>query len=120
MFGIVLAVGVVVWKFSDVEPTYDEMRAKILSTSRELPRLCVTLYPNSIKKDFEPYPEVGKPLTLTPYIENGEFEKAAEHAAVGLKTSKRSRPLIGLSWLASRMVLNLAGLQPQWALWRLR
>jgi hypothetical protein len=82
LFGILIAIGVVVWKFSSVEPTYDELRAKILSTSRESPRLCVTLYPNSIKKDFEGSPEVGQPLTLTPYVESGDYATAAEHASV--------------------------------------
>ena len=73
---------VIAWQFSDVEPTYEELRSKILSTSRESPRLCVTLYPNSIKKDFEGVPEVGQPLTLTPYIEEGEYAKAAEFSSV--------------------------------------
>ena len=84
LFGVAVAVGVVIWKLSDAEPSYEEMRAKILSTSRESPRLCVTLYPNSIKKDFEGLPEVGTPLTLTPYVESGEFEKAAAYSSVKL------------------------------------
>ncbi len=71
----------VIWRFSPIEPTWEEMRARILATPEEKPRLCVTLYPNSISKKFK-VSEVGTPLMLTPLIEGGLYYEAAEAARV--------------------------------------
>ncbi len=64
-----------------MEPSWEELRARILATPEEKPRLCVTLYPNSISKMFE-VEKVGKPLILTPLIEGGLHAEAAEAAKV--------------------------------------
>ena len=48
------------------KPTFEEMRAKITSTPNEEPRLCITIYPNSIHKDFSER-DVGETLYLTGY-----------------------------------------------------
>ena len=43
--------------------------------------MCVTVFPNSISKGFDEE-EVGPTLFLTPYIESGRFEEAADAARV--------------------------------------
>jgi len=44
--------------------------------------LIKTIYRKQIQNPISDEPEVGDPLILTPYIERGELEKAAEMAAV--------------------------------------
>ena len=58
-------------RFTEDQPTFEELRRDILSTPGEDPRLCYTVYPDSIDKKFDKE-EVGEPLYLTPYIDEGE------------------------------------------------
>ena len=57
-------------RFTEDQPSFSDLRREILSTPGEEPRLCYTVYPESIDKDFDEE-EVGKPLYLTPMIKEG-------------------------------------------------
>jgi hypothetical protein len=81
LFGFAMAIGMIVWRFSPIEPTWEELRRRLLSTAEEEMSLCVTLYPNSISKTFN-QSETGSPLMLTPFILNGSFAEAVEAARV--------------------------------------
>jgi hypothetical protein len=82
IIGFAVGLGMVIWRYSPVEPTWEQLRESILSTQEEDMRLCVTMYPNSIAKDNFDIEEVGQPLLLTPYIEDGLLDEAAEAARV--------------------------------------
>ena len=75
------AVLVVAWRLTPAEPTFEEMRERVIRTPTEEPRLCVTVFPESIARRFDPA-EVGEPLLLTPYVEAGRLEEAAAAARV--------------------------------------
>ena len=81
LFMIFVAVIMVIWRFTSDKPTFWQMREKVLSTASEEPRLCVTIYPNVIDKEFDPE-EVGEPLFLTSLIEAGKYKEAASKAKV--------------------------------------
>ena len=72
LFSFATAVVMIVWRFTPGEPTFAEMRKKILATPLEEPRLCFTLYPETIDREFDE-DIVGTPLMLTPLIEAGQF-----------------------------------------------
>ena len=69
------------WRLPPAEPTFEEMRERVIRTPTEEPRLCVTVFPESIARRFDPA-EVGEPLLLTPYVEAGRLEEAAAAARV--------------------------------------
>ena len=50
---LMLAITMVVWRFTKDKPTFAEMRKKVMSTPDEEPHLCVTVYPNAITKTFD-------------------------------------------------------------------
>ena len=76
-----VAVLMVAWRFTPDEPTFEEMRERVIRTPTEEPRLCVTVFPESINRTFDPE-EVGEPLFLTPYIKAGRLEAAARASRV--------------------------------------
>ena len=80
-FSIFVAIFLVAWRFSMDKPTFQELREKVIRTPSEEPRMCVTVYPNSINKNFSDH-DVGEALFLTPYIERGDLEEGAKLATV--------------------------------------
>ena len=81
IFGFALAIAMIVWRFSPIEPTWEEMRSKLMSTPEEDLRLCVTVYPNVQKKSFN-VNETREPLILTPFLWEGRYQEAAEATRV--------------------------------------
>ena len=81
LFGFALAIAMIVWRFSPVEPTWEELRAKLMATPEEEPRLCVTVYPNSTFKPFN-VNETLEPLILTSYLWEQKYHEAAQKAKV--------------------------------------
>lgn len=72
----------VVWKFSPIEPTWEELKASIIDTSHEKVRVCTFQLPKNINNKTFAVSEVGVPLILSPLIEEGRYEEAAEAARV--------------------------------------
>ena len=81
IFGFAAAIAMVIWHFSPVEPSWEELRKNLLATPEEEMRLCVTMYPNSISRKFDPS-EVGQPLMLSPLIKEGKYSEAAKASKV--------------------------------------
>lgn len=81
LFSFATAIVMVIWRFTEGDPSFEEMRHKILSTPLEEPRLCFTLYPETIDQEFDE-DAVGKPLMLTPLIQSGQFQLAAKKSRV--------------------------------------
>lgn len=71
----------VVWKLTESEDDFATLHAKLLQTPREKPRLCYSVYPKAIHKNFSSE-DVGEPLFLTPLIEAGEFDEAEHRSRV--------------------------------------
>ena len=82
IFGIALSIGMVIWKFSPIEPTWEELKASIIDTSHEKVRVCTFQLPKNINNKTFAVSEVGVPLILSPLIEEGRYEEAAEAARV--------------------------------------
>ena len=82
LFCFVFAIGMIVWKFSVNDPTYHELRQKVINTPHEPPRICQTVYPEAISKTFSS-DVVGDPLILTDYLEGDDPDpyKIAEGVA---------------------------------------
>ena len=72
----------VIWKFSPIEPTWEELKASIIDTSHEKVRVCTFQLPKNINNKTFAVSEVGVPLILSPLIEEGRYEEAAEAARV--------------------------------------
>ena len=82
IFGLSLAIGMIIWKFTPMDPSWEELRNRILTTPEENPRKCHSVYPmKSLKKKFS-VSEVGIPLNLSPFIKEGRYEEAADAAQV--------------------------------------
>lgn len=81
LFGFALAIAMIVWRFSPIEPTWEELRLKLMATPEEEPRLCVTVYPNVTFKPFN-VNETLEPLILTPYLWEERYQEAVEAAKV--------------------------------------
>lgn len=81
LFGFAVAIGMIIWRFSPVEPTWEELRQRLMGTPEEESSMCVTVYPNAISKTFN-VSETKRPLMLTPLISNGSLQEAAEAARV--------------------------------------
>ena len=72
----------IIWKFTPMDPSWEELRNRILTTPEENPRKCHSVYPmKSLKKNFS-VSEVGIPLNLSPLIKEGRYEEAADAAQV--------------------------------------
>ena len=81
IFGIVVAICMVIWKFTALELSYEDLRLKVINTPDEELALCVTVYPKVVSKDFEES-EVGKHLVLTDFIDSDEIEQGVELSRV--------------------------------------
>ena len=66
---------------SPIEPSWEELRRRLMATPEEENRLCMTVYPNSISKTFN-VNETGPPLMLTSYIKEGYYQEAVDAARV--------------------------------------
>ena len=75
LFGFALAIAMVAWRFSPIEPSWEEMRRTLLATPEEKPKLCTTVYPN-LDKEFN-VNETREPLMLTPYLWAEKYQEAA-------------------------------------------
>ena len=64
-----------------IEPSWEELRLRLMATPEEENRLCMTVYPNSISKTFN-VNETGPPLMLTSYIKEGYYQEAVDAARV--------------------------------------
>ena len=80
LFGFALAIAMVAWRFSPIEPSWEEMRRTLLATPEEKPKLCTTVYPN-LDKEFN-VNETREPLMLTPYLWAEKYQEAAIKARV--------------------------------------
>ena len=67
--------------FYPIEPSWEELRLRLMATPEEENRLCMTVYPNSISKTFN-VNETGPPLMLTSYIKEGYYQEAVDAAKV--------------------------------------
>ena len=81
MVGFAVAIGMIIWRFSPIEPSWEELRRRLMATPEEENRLCMTVYPKTISKRFN-VNETGRPLMLTPYIKSGYFQEAVDAARV--------------------------------------
>ena len=64
IFGITLAISMIIWKFAPIEPTWEELRKKILDTSDENLDMCMMTYPYEMSGSEFIESEVGLPLQL--------------------------------------------------------
>ena len=81
LFGFAVAIAMVAWRFSPIEPSWEEMRRRLMATPEEQPKLCTTVYPNSLGKEFS-VNETREPLMLTPYLWEERYQEAAYDARV--------------------------------------
>ena len=81
IFGFSVAIGMIIWRHSPLEPTWEEKRQRLIGTPEEESRDCITLFPHVINRTFN-VNETGEPLMLTPYIELEKYQEAVEAARV--------------------------------------
>lgn len=81
LFGLAVAIGMIIWRFSPRDPTWEDLRQRLMATPEEESSLCVTVYPDSISKAFN-VSQTKQPLLLSPFIKNGSLEEAAQAARV--------------------------------------
>ena len=81
LFGFAVAIAMVAWRFSPIEPSWEEMRRTLLNTPEEKPNKCITVYPNVLEKEFN-VNETREPLMLTPYLWAEKYQEAAIKARV--------------------------------------
>ena len=72
----------IIWKFAPIEPTWEELRNKILDTSEENLNMFMMTYPQKMSGSEFSESEVGLPLQLSPMIKEGLYEEATEASKV--------------------------------------
>ena len=82
IFGLTLAISMIIWKFAPIDPTWEELRSEILDTSEEDLNMCMMTYPHKMSGSEFSESEVGIPLQLSPMIKDGLYEEAAEASKV--------------------------------------
>ena len=82
IFGLTLAISMIIWKFAPIDPTWEELRSKILDTSEEDLDMCMMTYPHKMSGSEFSESEVGIPLQLSPMIKEGLYEEATEASKV--------------------------------------
>jgi len=68
-------------------PSFEEQRRRVLSTEWENPRLCVTIFPEAIRREFD-VSQTGEALHLTEFMD----KKGAKAAAKAAKVSRNVLP----------------------------
>ena len=81
LIGFAVGIGMIIWRSQPIEPGWEELRSRLMSTNHEKRGLCTTKYPDSYEKDFN-VSETGEPLLLTPFIINGTLREAVQAARV--------------------------------------